>query len=220
MSDDEPDIHELADKLTAAMPRLDPREQQVALALIRQLALAAPVSGNLLAEEAELPEADVANALERLPGVFRDDEQRVVGFMGLTIVEMGHHRIHLDGFTLSAWCAWDTLFLPELLGASARVVSRAPTGEEAISLTVTPDGLTEVRPPDTVVSFLVPKTGFNADIIQSFCHFVHFFASFEAGATWTAEHPGTFLLSVDDAYRLGQLTNQAIFGAALTGGRR
>lgn len=218
---DAPDIHELADKLTAAMPRLNPREQQVALALIRQLALAAPVSANRLAEEADLPEAQVADALERLPGVFRDNEQRVVGFMGLTIVEMGHHRIHLGGFTLSAWCAWDTLFLPELLGASAaRVVSRAPTGDEVISLTVTPDGLTDVRPPETVVSFLVPKAGFNADIIQSFCHFIHFFASSEAGAAWTAEHPGTFLLSVDDAYRLGHLTNQATFGAALAGGGR
>lgn len=215
-----PDIEELADKLAAAMPRLEPREQQVALALIRRLALAAPVRVDRLAEEADLTEAQVADALERLPGVFRDDQQRVVGFMGLTIVEMGHHRIHLDGFTLSAWCAWDTLFLPELLGASAHVVSRDPNGEEAISLTVTPDGLTDVRPPETVVSFLVPETGFDADIIQSFCHFVHFFPSVEAGAVWTAEHPGTFLLSVADAYQLGQVTNQATFGTALVGAGR
>jgi hypothetical protein len=40
------------------------------------------------------------------------------------------------------------------------------------------------------VSFLTPDQGFDADVIQSFCHFVHFFASREAGETWTAEHPG------------------------------
>jgi hypothetical protein len=56
--------------------------------------------------------------------------------------------------------------------------------------------------------------------VRDLCHFVHFFASPEDRARWTAEHPGTFLLSVEGAYRLGELTNRAAFGAALvTGGR-
>jgi hypothetical protein len=66
-----------------------------------------------------------------------------------------------------------------------------------------------------VVSFLVPEQRFDSNVLQSFCRFVHFFASPDAAARWTAEHPGTFQLSIDDAYRLGQLTNQAAFGAAL-----
>jgi hypothetical protein len=67
-----------------------------------------------------------------------------------------------------------------------------------------------------VISFLVPETQFNANVIESFCHFVHFFVSRAAASSWTAEHPGTFTLSVDDAYRLGKLTNRATFGAALS----
>ena len=66
-----------------------------------------------------------------------------------------------------------------------------------------------------MVSFLVPEQQFDATVLQSFCHFVHFFASPDAAASWTAEHPGTFSLSIDDAYRLGKLTNRASFGAAL-----
>jgi alkylmercury lyase len=116
---------------------------------------------------------------------------------------------------LSAWCAWDTLFLPELLGETARVTSRCPRTGREISLTVTPDGPADLAPPETVISFLVPETRFDANVIQSFCHFVHFFVSPAAVASWTAEHPGTFPLSVDDAYRLGKLTNRATFGAAL-----
>ena len=72
-----------------------------------------------------------------------------------------------------------------------------------------------MAPPETVISFLVPDTPFDANVIQSFCHFVHFFVSPAAAAGWTAEHPGTFPLSVNDAYRLGKLTNHATFGAAL-----
>ncbi|MHB1834417.1 MAG: organomercurial lyase [Solirubrobacteraceae bacterium] len=52
----------------------------------------------------------------RWPRVFRDGDGRVVGFMGLSVVEFGGHRIELDGRRLTAWCAWDTLFLPGLLG--------------------------------------------------------------------------------------------------------
>jgi alkylmercury lyase len=209
------DIDALAGMLAAAMPRLDATEQRIALTLIRQLALGAPVSVSDLATAAELSEAQITNTLDHLPGVFRDEEQRVVGFMGLTVVKMGHHRIRVEGRRLSAWCAWDTLFLPELLGETAYVTSRSPASDTEISLTVTPAGPTDLAPADTVVSFLLPETEFDADVIQRFCHFVHFFASAEDGEQWTAQHPGTFLLSADDAYRLGQLTNRAAFGAVL-----
>jgi alkylmercury lyase len=215
-----PDIDALAGILAAAMPRLDATEQQIALTLIGQLALGAPVSVSHLAGAAELSEVQITNTLDHLPGVFRDEEHRVVGFMGLTVVEMGHHRIYLDGRPLSAWCAWDTLFLPELLGETAYVTSRSPNSGAEISLTVTPTGPTDLAPADTVVSFLLPETEFDAGIIQRFCHFVHFFASPEDGARWTAEHPGTFLLTVEDAYRLGELTNRAAFGTALVPGGR
>ena len=196
-------------------PCLSASEQWIALTLIRQLALGAPGGVSRLASVAELSEGEITNTLDHLPGVFRDEERRVVGFMGLTVAEMGHHRIHVDGRPLSAWCAWDTLFLPELLGETAYVTSRSPTSDTEITLTVTATGPTEVTPRDAVVSLLLPDGEFGPDVIQRFCEFVHFFASPQDGERWVAEHPGTFLLSVDDAYRLGQLTNRAGFGGAL-----
>jgi alkylmercury lyase len=213
-----PEIEALAGMLTAAMPRIDASERRVALTLIRQLALGAPVGVSGLASAAELSDAQITNTLDHLPGVFRDQEQRVVGFMGLTVVEMGYHRIHVHARALSAWCAWDTLFLPELLGETAFVTSRSPESEATISLTVTPAGPTDMQPADTVVSFLLPNTEFDADVIQRFCHFVHFFASAEGGEQWIAQHPDTFLLTVEDAYRLGELRNRAAFGTALVPG--
>jgi alkylmercury lyase len=80
---------------------------------------------------------------------------------------------------------------------------------------VTPNGPADVSPRGTVVSCLVPEQKFEANVLQRFCHFVHFFASPDAAASWTAGHPGTFQLSIDDAYRLGRLTTRGAFGAAL-----
>jgi alkylmercury lyase len=99
-----------------------------------------------------------------------------------------------------------------------RVTSRSPASDTAISLTVTARGPTDVEPQETVVSLLLPDGEFGADVIQRFCHFVHFFASPEDAEQWVSEHPGTFLLSLDDAYRLGQLTNHAAFGDVLARG--
>jgi alkylmercury lyase len=163
-----------------------------------------------------VPETDAAAALERIPMVFRDDQQRVVGFNGLAVREIGAHRLHLDGRTLSAWCAWDTLFLPELLGVqSARVTSRSPASGAEIALTVTAAGATEVEPEDTVVSLLVPDGEVDTDVLRRFCRFVHFFASSEDGDRWVSEHPRTFLVSLREAFSLGRLVNNARFGDAL-----
>jgi len=208
-------IDALAAQVAAAIPDLDPPLQKAALTLLRLLAQGEPVDVQLLSDALALLAADLDETLERTPGVFRDDQRRVIGFMGLSVVEISDHRIHIDGRPLWAWCAWDTLFLPELLGQPARVDSRCPSTGKPISLTVTPAGIAYPAPPETVVSFLVPETQFDADVVQSFCHFVHFFASPDAAASWTAQHPGTFPLSVEDAFRLGQLTNRAAFGAAL-----
>jgi alkylmercury lyase len=208
-------IERLADRLVAAGPRLASGEQALALALLRALGKGAPVSDQALATATGDPESKVREALASWPGVFRDEDGRIVGFMGLSVVEFGEHRIELDGRTLTAWCAWDTLFLPELLGGAARVRSRCPITGEQISLTVGRDAPSSLHPVGTVLSFLAPERPFDADVVRSFCHFVHFLASEQAATKWTARHPGTFTLSLDQGFRLGQRTNQATFGKAL-----
>jgi alkylmercury lyase len=207
-----PTIDQLAEKLVAAVPKLDETDQRIGIALQRRLARGAPVAASSLANDVELPEAEVAGALDRLPGVYRDDEHRVVGFFGLSVIEMGDHRVHLDGHTLSTWCAWDTLIIPELLGRTLEVTSRSPDAGDPISLTAAPEGPRNVSPPETVVSFLMPGPEMAYDVIKTFCHYVHFFPSTEAAQPWVAEHPNTFVVSLEDAYELGHVLTRAAFG--------
>ena len=53
----------------------------------------------------------------------RDERGHVIGHGGLALDETVH-RFDVDGRRLHAWCAWDTLFLPELLGAGTAARSR------------------------------------------------------------------------------------------------
>jgi hypothetical protein len=82
-------------------------------------------------------------------------------------------------------------------------------------MTVTPAGVADLTPPTTVVSFLTPERRFDQNVIDSFCHFVHFFQTSQAGEEWMGRHPGTFLLSVQEAFTLGRITNTRNFGDAL-----
>jgi alkylmercury lyase len=211
----------LAARLGGALPTLDTGEQEVAMTLLRLLGEGEPVPTSRLAAAVGEPPDALEEQLTRLSGLlFRDDRGRVIGFMGLSVIEMGRHRVHVDGRALSAWCAWDTLFLPELLGRTAGVSSRCPITGEEISLNVGVAGVADLDPAETVVSFMVPDKRLGDDVIRSFCHFVHFFASEQAGRQRTLAHDGAFLLSVADAYQLGRLTNRAAFGAALAGSPR
>ena len=207
-------LEHLADKIVSAMPKLGAAERRIAVGLYRLLAKGEAVSPARLAETLNLSERGVRETLSQWPGVYYEDTGAVIGFWGLALLEMPH-RFQVDGRTLYTWCAWDSLFIPEILGKTARVESTDPLTRETISLAVGPEGVKELEPVDTVVSFLAPDGVFDADIIQRFCHFVHFFGSRESGERWTSKHNGTFLFSVDEAYELGRLTNARNFGEAL-----
>ena len=143
----------------------------------------------------------------------------MIGFWGLAIREMPH-RLEIDGRALYAWCAWDTLFLPEILRGAAVVRSACPTTGATVSLEVDATGIHRVAPDTAVLSFLRPDGPFTDEVISSFCHFVHFFASAEAAAEWIERHPNTHTLSLDEGFELARRHNRERLGAALTGDGR
>lgn len=208
-------VTELADKIVGAVPRFDAVGQKIAVVLYRLLSEGNPVPLNQLAGVAALPVDTIRDTLAMWP-VFFDDQNAVIGYGGLTVVEMPPHRFIVDGRTLYTWCAWDSLFIPGILGKTARIESVCPVTKGQISLEVGPDGVKWVDPSTAVVSFLTPGRTFDRDVIANFCHFVHFFRSTDVAASWISRHAGTFLLSVDEAFALGQLTNARNFDEALS----
>ena len=49
------------------------------------------------------------------------------------------------------------------------------------------------------MSLLVPDGSFGSGVIESFCHFVHFFASQQAGQRWAAGYSGNLLMTLGEA---------------------
>jgi alkylmercury lyase len=204
-------LGELAASIVGCFPTLDLREQRLSLVLYRLLAEGQPVPLTSLAERLEISVETVKRILDGLPGVFSDAQRRIVGYWGLSISSAfsSPHKLTVNGRTLSAWCAWDTLFLPQLLGHKAEIESASPGGG-IVRLMVTPEQVERVEPVDAQMSLLLPdRAGVQKDVVTTFCHFVHFFPSRQAGESWSAQRAGTFLLSIYEAHVLACLKNEA-----------
>jgi alkylmercury lyase len=202
-------LEDVARAVAAASPDRDADGQRIYVHTLRLLARGEPVSAAQIADAAGVPTDQAEARLRSWPGVFWDEQDRVVGFGGLAIDPLEPtHRIKVHGRTVYGWCAWDTLFITEILGTQTQVESADPLTGQTVRLTVTPEGVKAIQPEGALVSFLLPKGRFGADIVQRFCHFVHFFASALSAERWAADYPGTFLLSVEEAFELGRLTNR------------
>lgn len=214
---DKVDLDDVAARIVRIFPTLDSLEQRLSLELYRLLAAGQPIPRALLAERLGVPLETVNQIIEAWPGVFYDSQQRVVGYWGLSISTSytSPHRLMIDDRELSAWCAWDTLFLPELLGKTARVESASPSGS-TVNVTVRPERVEHLDPADARISFLLPDTAsVQKDIVSTFCHFVHFFPSPLAGENWALHHAGTFILSIDEAHTIAHRKNEAQYGGLL-----
>ena len=193
--------------------RADFQSQRALLTLYRLIAGGEPVSVERLAVKLGLDDDAVRSLLGRLPpSTFQYDEPgRIIGFGGLS-QSPTRHRFMVGGRGLYTWCAFDGLFLPELLDSPGRITTACPVTRVDIRLTVTPDGVEKTDPDGVVMSFVMPETaGYRADLRGTFCRYVNFFASDQAAAAWLTGNAGAAILSLAEAYALGRIRNETGF---------
>jgi alkylmercury lyase len=216
-----PPVDEYWGKLASFLLPFSPEEQRAAVALYRELAEGRPVHADQLGRALGVSLAESHALLQREAikrFVYADDEGRVLGFGGLATAPMPH-RFDVQGRTLWTWCAWDSLFIPEILSASAHVTSADPENGEIVSLVVTPHRVESAVPETAVVSFIELEApvfqGSAANVMANFCHFVFFFSTLSSGERWIAKRPGTFLYGLEDAFALARRLNARNFGLEL-----
>jgi alkylmercury lyase len=196
----------IAAAILALFPPFTPLEERIALMLYRLLAAEGPVRIEGLASSLGLPVRQIERVMSRWPGLHRDAEGTITGYGGLTTAET-RHRIRIGPSTRHTWCAWDTLFIPQLLSTSAQIESACPVTGKRVAFTARPDGFEQAGAPP-LLSLLAPKLSeATADIVSQFCCDVHFFASENAGREWLANKPGASLATLDQAWQLGRRHN-------------
>lgn len=168
--------------------------------LIKLLAQGQPVSADSLAQAAVRPREDLLSVIKASGNVALDGQGRVVG-AGLSL-QPTPHKLSVDDRLLYAWCALDALMYPPLLEMKVQVESPCAATGTPVRVRVSAAGVDDVAPAAAVVSVVRPDD--ELSVRQGFCSEVHFFASAQVAAPWLNRHPHGRLLSVTDAYQLGQ----------------
>ena len=204
-------VDDLVEILLPAFPRLSPVEQKVSLQIHRLLARGHRLDRQCVADSLRMPLERIDKILNRLWGIHYDRQKRIIAYWGLSIRKTPH-RFEVGGQTMYTWCAWDTLFLPEILRTGARIDSLCATTDSPIRLTISPERVEHIQPKHAVISFLTPDAArVKEDVVGHFCSSVHFFESEQAGLVWIGQHAGTFLLTIDEAYILGRKINASLY---------
>jgi alkylmercury lyase len=172
--------------------------------VVQLLAQGRPVTPDQLASALQRPLDETLAILREHPEVEYDAHGDIIG-SGLTLSRTPH-RLQVEDRTLFTWCAMDTLTYPVSLALTAQVTSRCPMTGRMICLTVTPEQVLELDPPDAVVSLNMPEaSACCGNVREDVCQHGHFFASRKAAVPWLATHPHAVILSVEEAYEVGKL---------------
>jgi len=206
-------IEEYGKFIRELMPKLTADERLLAREIYSALATSGAISVGALGERTGLNPSRVEAILSPWPGVYRDDRGDIIGFWGLTARPISKHVLRINGHTSYAWCAWDCLFLPAVLGRSMQVSSSCAQTGAPIELIVSPGSVERVQPASTVLSMLRPDLeSSRKDVVSTFCHFIHFFKDDKAAQAWTASRPGTSIITLEEGMALGRMKNAWQFG--------
>lgn len=167
------DVDALAGRFRAVLPHTAARSAPLARALYRLLADGEPVTWDALARAAEaagVPDAspgELQATVRGWPGLYEEPEG-ITGFGGLSIRPVSQHRLLVDGRPLYTRCAWDLLFLPELLGRTLAATSLCAETGATVRLEVGPEAVRALSPPGAVLSMVAPRPEMAEDLTSLF----------------------------------------------------
>lgn len=210
-------VDNILTKLPEQMLTMEPVDQVISVYLYRRLAEGQPFDLKELRESTTEIDGEIAVSLARLsPEIKSDDEGRLVAFMGLSLTPTSIKLLY-DDRILYAWCAWDSLFIPHILGETVQITASDPLTKAVIDVNVHEGQGVSANPSSTVVTFPIPSSiesgELSVDTIGAFCSHVRFFEG-EATATSWIESSGlgnTLILDLESAYELGIKRNHIRF---------
>jgi alkylmercury lyase len=170
--------------------------------IIKLLMKGKPLTYEEVAKALSISEKDIPDALNKMNNIELDDNGNVIG-AGITL-NPTRHNFYIKGKHLYTWCAFDTLFFPIILNETAEVESKCPVSDVNIKLTVTPKKIEPLEPAEAAISIVVPEASDACRNLRSaFCNKTFFFKSEGAAKEWV-KGSDIIILSVYDAYQLGQ----------------
>ena len=176
---------------------------RVTISTIQALTNGKPVTLDQLAEIWGMPLEQVQAVLAGAAAAGQAEVDAQGDLVGAVLsLNPTDHRISMGGKQLYAWCAYDALYAPGVVGKTAQISSRDPVTGEPISMTITPNGVAEVQPEGTVVSVVGGDTDMKGGPESLRCSQMLFFGSRETAEQWLQGRAGVAILTVQEVFEI------------------
>jgi alkylmercury lyase len=154
-----------------------PELQKLSVTLHKLLGRGAPVTREQLGIRCGLPTERIDELLLEFPptNFGLDERGQIIAFGGLSLVPT-YHRFHMEDVELYTWCVFDALFLPEILGKRATLVTHCPASGTELIVELAPGEVSSASPPGCVMSIVTPDSKACCDNLRkAFCDHVNLF---------------------------------------------
>lgn len=180
-------------------------DMRVTFRTMQALAKGKPVSPDQLAKIWEMPVEQVRSVLAGAVAAGHaeiDSQGDLVG--GILSLIPTDHRISMDGKQLYAWCAYDAIYAPGVVGKTAHITSRDPVTGDPISMTITPAGVEDVQPEGSVVSVVGAETDMRGGPESPRCSQMLFFGSRDSAHQWLQGRADVSILTVEEVFEIAR----------------
>lgn len=199
----------LIEEYRAAFDRLPQEAAELGLRLtvrtVQALSRGRPIARSELVDLWGMPSGAVNDVLEASVTAGQaevDPEGRLVG--GVLTLDPTDHQITFGDRTVFAWCSFDALWAPAVVGETARIRSTDPVTGGTIDLTVSPSGVEDVRPAEAVVTVVGADAAADGGRDSPRCTHMLFFESRASALEWTDEVPGVAILTPAEAREIAE----------------
>jgi alkylmercury lyase len=186
--------------------------QKLSVALYRSLGRGAPVAPGELARACELSLERVELLLHQFPPttVAFDERGSVVAFSGLNLAPTSH-LFRTAEAELYTWCVFDALFLTEILGKPATLVTHCPGSSAELTVEMTPGEVRSARPAGCVMSIVAPDDSACCNNLREarnvFCDHVNLFKDEQAFSVWSRGRRDVGLVTLQEAQLFARRRN-------------
>jgi alkylmercury lyase len=180
-------------------------ELRLQVLALQLLAEGNPVSPESLAEAWDMPLEQVNAIFEQAgaQGTLQlDDAGNLVGSF-LSLIPT-NHKFRVEGKTLYAWCSYDAIYLPGVIGKQAEIESIDPYSGEPIQVKISLDGEIDLKPEGVVVTVVGIDADSTGGAESPRCSQMHFFQSYENAKKWSSAYADVSILTVHQAFELAR----------------
>ena len=103
-----------------------------------------------------------------------------------------------------AWCAYDAVYAPGVIGANAIIESVDPLSKKSIRIEMSPEGVSTSVPEGIYVTVVGLEADSKGGDQSPRCSQMNFFVSEENADKWATGRPGVVVMTIDQLYELAQ----------------